>query len=203
MTIIPVNRLTPVSLERLTYGLAPLRHHQATRSKLLLPARTVAAPIARHVAGRGDLGHAPAARAGKRRAGGPGVRRKHGGATRGSPAPQAPPPRPGSDSFQAVCTESATTIQPRRAPVKRRADGARLETGSLAVGWTPERFAQFSDGEPLTDAERDELVQLLWRVRTFDVASIEAWSATGPALRHLARIRIRTAAKWFISRHGP
>jgi hypothetical protein len=52
--------------------------------------------------------------------------------------------------------------------------------------WTPDRFAQFSDNEPLTDAEREELVQLLWRVRTFDAASIESWANDGPAFRQLS-----------------
>jgi hypothetical protein len=52
--------------------------------------------------------------------------------------------------------------------------------------WTPERFAQFSDNEPLTDSERGELVQLLWRVQTFDAASIEAWASDGPAFRQLS-----------------
>jgi hypothetical protein len=85
----------------------------------------------------------------------------------GKTASESAPPKIGTDSFQTV---------PSAAPENKNGsvdDESTVSTGghkldellSLA-GWTPERFAEFTDGEPLSDAERDELMQLLWRVRT-------------------------------------
>ena len=51
------------------------------------------------------------------------------------------------------------------------------------AGWNTERWDAFGDDRPLTDAEREELLPLLHRLRSFDAASLDAWSrkASSPA----------------------
>jgi hypothetical protein len=94
------------------------------------------------------------------------------------------PPKPPSDSFQLSLPGHSDSSQPQAHGAEPAAPDLKRIL-SLAE-WTPERLAQFSDNEPLTDAQRDELVQLLWRVRTFDAASIEAWANDGPTFRQLS-----------------
>ena len=58
------------------------------------------------------------------------------------------------------------------------------EVLSLA-GWDRERFAAFEDDALLTDNERTQLLELLWRVRTFDAISVEAWARMDPTVAKL------------------
>jgi hypothetical protein len=48
---------------------------------------------------------------------------------------------------------------------------------SLA-GWNDERLAGFTDDQPLTAAERSDLIELLWRVRSFAAESVDLWTRT-------------------------
>jgi hypothetical protein len=47
------------------------------------------------------------------------------------------------------------------------------------AGWNTERFGRFVDDQQVSDEEHGELVELLWRVRSFDTASVERWSRSG------------------------
>jgi hypothetical protein len=89
----------------------------------------------------------------------------------GQAASEPAPPKLGSDAFRSV--QSDAPDDPRRAieaePIASL-DAQKLDELLSLADWTPERFAKFNDGEPLSDAENAELIQLLWRVRTFDTA---------------------------------
>jgi hypothetical protein len=50
------------------------------------------------------------------------------------------------------------------------------------AGWDAERFARFVDDQQVADEEQRELIELLWRVRSFDAANIERWSRNGPSI---------------------
>jgi hypothetical protein len=58
------------------------------------------------------------------------------------------------------------------------------EVLSLA-GWDAERLARFADDRPINDDERGELIELLWRIRSFDPASIDRWTTTGISVQDL------------------
>jgi hypothetical protein len=96
------------------------------------------------------------------------------GATNGdegkSPA-EPPQPKIGSDTFKSAAPENADRRIQSDGVISPA--GPKLDELLLLAGWTPERFAKFTHGEPLSDAERGELIQLLWRVRTFDAALFE------------------------------
>jgi hypothetical protein len=84
---------------------------------------------------------------------------------------ERPSPKIGSDSFESAAPENAN----RRINSDGINSSAALKLDELLslAGWTPERLAEFTDGEPLSDAEHDELIQLLWRVRTLDNSYLE------------------------------
>ncbi len=83
--------------------------------------------------------------------------------------PAASPPPIGSDSFQAVSSVAPdSAIRPIKSEAIASPEAQKLDELLSLAGWTPDRFAEFADGEALTDGERDELIQLLWRVQTFD-----------------------------------
>jgi hypothetical protein len=90
--------------------------------------------------------------------------------TNESPRPDSRPPKIGSDSFQSSLPENATP--PINVDATNAAGTPNLANLLSLAGWTPERFAKFTDGEPLSDDERDELIQLLWRVRTIDLSTV-------------------------------
>ena len=50
------------------------------------------------------------------------------------------------------------------------------------AGWDAERFARFVDDQPVGDEEQSELIELLWRVRSFDAATIDAWSRSSTGI---------------------
>jgi hypothetical protein len=82
-----------------------------------------------------------------------------------------PPPKTGSDTFRAGAPADQNQRIESRGLTSPPAQS--LDALLSLAGWTPKRFAKFTDGEELTGAERDELIQLLWRVRTFDAALFE------------------------------
>lgn len=46
------------------------------------------------------------------------------------------------------------------------------------AGWDAERLAAFGDGQPLTDDERQDLLDLVRRLKTFDAAELADWTQT-------------------------
>jgi hypothetical protein len=55
-------------------------------------------------------------------------------------------------------------------------DSGELATSLSLAGWDRERLAAFGDDTPLTDEQRQSLIELVWRLRTFDAASLAAWT---------------------------
>jgi hypothetical protein len=51
-----------------------------------------------------------------------------------------------------------------------------------AAGWSADRLAKFGDGEPLNNEQREELLELLRRLRSFDAADLQAWSRNDVSL---------------------
>ncbi|MGD9635836.1 MAG: hypothetical protein AB7U97_21320, partial [Pirellulales bacterium] len=56
------------------------------------------------------------------------------------------------------------------------ADPAQFQELLQLAGWDAKRFARLQEGEPLSDANRDELSELLWRLRSFDAPQLAAWA---------------------------
>jgi hypothetical protein len=115
-----------------------------------------------------------------------------------TPAPSIPTSLTvGSDTFQSARPENDNRAIQSESLVSQAAPTL-AELLPLA-GWTPERFAKFADGEPLSDAERDELIQLLWRVRAFDTALFEP-SISEPKLSPGNLLHVKGRARNF-ARH--
>lgn len=55
-------------------------------------------------------------------------------------------------------------------------NGAQWRELLALAGWDAERLAGFRDGQPLSDAERQSLLALLWRLRTLDSFTVAAWT---------------------------
>jgi hypothetical protein len=51
-----------------------------------------------------------------------------------------------------------------------------------AAGWSADRLAAFGDGEPLNNEQREELLELLRRLRSFEAADLHAWSRNDVSL---------------------
>jgi hypothetical protein len=96
------------------------------------------------------------------------------------PAPQKTP----LNSFRSVAPGNANL--PAAGTAMTASAGPKLDELLSLAGWTAERFAKFADDRPLTDVEREELVQLVWRVRTFDAASIENWAKNAATPQQIA-----------------
>jgi hypothetical protein len=54
------------------------------------------------------------------------------------------------------------------------------------AGWSAKRLATFMDDQPLATEQAHELLQLLWRVRTFDALSVSAWTRNDISVAALA-----------------
>jgi len=51
------------------------------------------------------------------------------------------------------------------------------------AGWDAERLAKLDDGEPLSDEQREELLDLLRRLKMFDPTELTEWAQTDTSLR--------------------
>lgn len=60
------------------------------------------------------------------------------------------------------------------------ADPAQFRELMQIAGWDAKRFARLQEAEPLSDAQRNELIELLWRLRTFDAKQLSAWAQGRP-----------------------
>ncbi len=64
-------------------------------------------------------------------------------------------------------------------PAVASADPAQFRKLLGLAGWDAARFAQFQNSSPLTDAERQELLALLRRLRSFDGPQLVEWARAG------------------------
>jgi hypothetical protein len=64
-------------------------------------------------------------------------------------------------------------------PVAASADPAQFQQLLALAGWDAARFAQFQSGSPLSDAQRQELLELLRRLKTFDGPQLAEWARAG------------------------
>jgi hypothetical protein len=55
-------------------------------------------------------------------------------------------------------------------------DPARFQELLNLAGWDAERFAKLQQGQRLSDATRTELIELIWRLRTFDAPQLAIWA---------------------------
>jgi hypothetical protein len=89
-----------------------------------------------------------------------------------------------------VESANSANAAPRPAPGERRintevskldvapAGSETFNESMVLAGWNAERWTAFADDSPLTDTERALLPELLWRLRTFRAADLDAWSQT-------------------------
>ncbi len=56
------------------------------------------------------------------------------------------------------------------------ADPAQFRKLLELAGWDAKRFAALDKAGPISDEQREELVELLWRLRTFDGPQLTAWA---------------------------
>jgi hypothetical protein len=54
------------------------------------------------------------------------------------------------------------------------------------AGWDAARFKSIAKGATISDADREELAELLWRLRTFDGPQLFAWADAGPTFPAIA-----------------
>ncbi len=99
-------------------------------------------------------------------------------ATAGTPAPA-----PTAESRPPV---AADAWQDADAEAKSSENVANLSQVLALAGWDAQRLATFTDDKPLTPDGRQALVQLLWRVRTFDTVSIAAWTRNDVSVATIA-----------------
>ena len=88
------------------------------------------------------------------------------------------------DQVMAVTAEPASAVS-GPPPAVKPADPAQFRHLLKLGGWDEPRFASLAEG-PLTDAKRNELVELLWRLTTFDAPQLAAWARdwrSGPRRR--------------------
>ena len=64
-------------------------------------------------------------------------------------------------------------------PAVAPADPAQFGQLLTLAGWDAARFAQFQNGSPLSDARRQELLDLLRRLNTFDGPQLTQWARAG------------------------
>jgi hypothetical protein len=94
-----------------------------------------------------------------------------------------------ADSTHARRQQESVERQPTIDAPKQ--DDAQIDTQifheSMALaGWNDQRWASFADELPATDAERKLVSELLWRLRTFRVADLDAWSQRDISLADLS-----------------
>jgi hypothetical protein len=81
-----------------------------------------------------------------------------------APTPLAAGPQSGTESSEASTSQHS---------------GSGLRQMLELAGWNAERFSRFMDDQPVDDEEQSNLLELLWRVRSFDAASIQWWTRSG------------------------
>lgn len=85
------------------------------------------------------------------------------------------------DQVMAAAAE-ATEKEPVRAavpPAAAPADPAQFQQLLSLAGWDAARFTQFQNDSQLSDAQRQELLELLCRLKTFDGPQLAAWARAG------------------------
>lgn len=83
---------------------------------------------------------------------------------------------------------AADKWQDAEAKTRLRADDevADLSHVLSLAGWDTQRWATFSDDKPLTPEQLQWLVQLLWRLKTFDSVSIASWTQNNVPISDIA-----------------
>ena len=89
---------------------------------------------------------------------------------------------PAAAARMPVATDSWTETEALAIRRKHRRARSNVRELLSMAGWDAERFARFVDDQPIGDEEQGELIELLWRVRSFDAASIDRWSRSGASI---------------------
>jgi hypothetical protein len=92
------------------------------------------------------------------------------------------------DEVMQVAAESAPASNPIPPPVASPVDPAQLQKLLDLAGWDAQHFAAFQQSGPLSDDDRQELVELLWRLRTFDGPQLAAWAGAGSTAQSILAV---------------
>jgi hypothetical protein len=92
----------------------------------------------------------------------------------------ADPSRDGVFVDAAVARAAEDTVSSAASEAEVDTDGRHGEFQQLLTfaGWDAERLAKLGDGQPLSDEQREELLGLLRRLKTFDAAELAEWART-------------------------
>ncbi|MEX2092261.1 MAG: hypothetical protein WD971_06270 [Pirellulales bacterium] len=71
-------------------------------------------------------------------------------------------------------------------PAQTSADPAQFRKLLELAGWNATRFATFDKAGPLADEDQQELVELLWRLKTFDGPQLTDWARAGASGKEIA-----------------
>jgi hypothetical protein len=91
------------------------------------------------------------------------------------------------DRAMAIAVERATSDGvPDKPRDSQPADPAQFRKLLELAGWDSKRLDSLAKNSELTDSDRNELVQLLWRLKTFDGPQLGAWARAGKPFSDVA-----------------